>query len=51
MKKQTTNNKLIFNKINVTELNKSQLSNIKGGTATLVGTTSTIMITLQKELI
>jgi bacteriocin-like protein len=46
---KTQNSKLAFNKKAVVELNKEQLQNVNGGTATLVGTTSLIALTLLKE--
>ncbi|MEP6930630.1 MAG: class I lanthipeptide [Flavobacterium sp.] len=38
MKKQNPNNKLTFNKVVITELNDDQLSDVKGGTDTLIRT-------------
>ncbi|MEP6930632.1 MAG: class I lanthipeptide [Flavobacterium sp.] len=47
MKKQNPNNKLVFNKAAVAELNENELQEVNGGTSvTIVGGTSLVFITL-----
>ncbi|WP_156133146.1 class IIb bacteriocin, lactobin A/cerein 7B family [Lacinutrix sp. Hel_I_90] len=43
---KTQSNHLVLKKESVVELNKEQLQNVNGGTATLIGTTSLIALTL-----
>lgn len=46
MKKQNPNNKLVFNKAAVTELNEKQLQDVNGGASTVTIFYPTIVITV-----
>ena len=51
MKKQSLGSKLKFSKYSLTDLNVSQLSKINGGSSTTIaGTTSLVLIEIEKQL-
>jgi hypothetical protein len=51
MKNQNAKNKLVFNKSVVTDLNNTELMNVKGGTSSMnFGTTSLLLVTLLQNV-
>lgn len=48
MKKQNLNNKLIFNKTNVTELTKSKMLSLNGGSISEDRPTNTFTVTITR---
>lgn len=50
MKRQNVNNKLVFSKTAVAELNVNQMQEVNGGTSTItIGTTGSIVTTLIRD--